>query len=142
MRSFIKSCGQLFIILGGSVSFLGVLFGLLTNMTEGVPGMGLLIAFSTCIGGASLALSGGVAYMLAAIDERLEAVSLAVAPAAATTSAPWVKPSAPVELNLMPLPAIKSVADAGPYLHPSGHQIWHAGGMISSKMHGTDYGLK
>ena len=70
MRSFIKTCSGLFVILGMLAVGGSVLAGVVT-LSSGFGG-GLLMALAGIACGASVTLVGGGTYLLASLDERVE----------------------------------------------------------------------
>jgi len=80
MRGLIKTSAGLFIVAGGAVGAIGFLLAAIA-FTRGATSsyasypemMGFIVALGGALSGASIVLVGGTAYLLASIDERIEA---------------------------------------------------------------------
>lgn len=74
MRDLIRFAASVFVAMGAIVFFVCAVLsaGVLTNQDPIGGIFGVMIAFGGLVSGASVILVGGSAYLLAAIDQRLE----------------------------------------------------------------------
>jgi hypothetical protein len=129
MRELIKFCGGLFVIFGGFLCAMGVLYTF-AQLSGGSGNTAIIIAIAIAISGASLALVGGGTFLIASIDARIERLTTGLSPANISSS--------PQVVKFDTLPAVGVSAKAGPYSQPeSGNNVWHAGGKVKASQHSS-----